>query len=232
MLSSIPLQTILPGLTAGTYPGTTYGVRCWTYVNQGFASLSLSPTTSSAAYLGGRKVYGSGSVRAPVVTLLSGTQLSRSGGDVHQLLVVDWMSVAPSTPLRLLNSSVAVTISPAAMRLPIGGVAYSTSSPVPPRPNADVFNGTQAASSTAGTYARAAWAPSGDIAPLLLSDLGPAYAAMGAAAMACTADSSLGLAGTYAFPQLSRTGGQATFYSAVEGYLWPYVTGTLTFQVR
>lgn len=231
-LLPLPLQAILPGLTAGTYPGTTYGVRCWTFVNQGFASVSATPTTASA-YLSGRKVYGTGSVRTPTNNYLSGTAntyLSFTGGDVHQLLVVDWVNIAPATRLALFNGTATVTINPANMRLPVAGMAYSSYVSGGMLPNADVFNATQVATSTAGTYARAALAPSGDVAPLVLSNLGPAYAAMGAAAVPCAADDTRGLAGAYTIP-IGRSTSPQVFYNAVEGYLWPYVAGDLNIQV-
>ena len=114
------VQSIFPGLTAGTPSGTTYGIRCWTTWNRGFTTgaLTVGPASASpSAYLGGLKVYGSG---APA---LAPNMTNMQLGSVYQMLSVDWFNVSPGATLSVLDNGVPVPINLVSMRLPIGGLA-------------------------------------------------------------------------------------------------------------
>ena len=114
------IQSLFPGLTAGTPSGTTYGVRCWTTWNRGFTTgvLTVGPASASpAAYLGGLQVFGRGApTRAPNIT-------NMQQGSVYQMLAVDWFNVSPGAALSVLDNRVLVPINLVSMRLPIGGLA-------------------------------------------------------------------------------------------------------------
>lgn len=112
------LQSVLPGLSAGTPVGVTYGVRCWTTWSRGFTTGTLTVLPASAnpaAYLGGLKVFGSGAPSwAPNMTQL---------GSNYQFLSVDWFNVTASMTLSLNDNGSPVPINLVNMKLPIGGLA-------------------------------------------------------------------------------------------------------------
>ena len=112
------LQSLFPGLGAGTPAGVTYGVRCWTTWNRGFSTGAVTVTPSAnnpVAYLGGLQIYGSGSpALAPNMTTL---------GSYYQFLSVDWFNVTVTTVLNVKDNGVPLPIDLISMRLPIGGIA-------------------------------------------------------------------------------------------------------------
>ncbi|GAX83405.1 hypothetical protein CEUSTIGMA_g10830.t1 [Chlamydomonas eustigma] len=207
---SFSLESLLPGITAGTPVGVTYGVRCWTTWNQGFTNgvIAVTPTAGNpVAYLGGIQIYGSGgSNLAPSTTLL---------GNMYQMLVVDWFDLNPDTVLSVQNNGGPLPIDLVNMRLPIGGLANVSGYDLM---NATVVVGKPGAS-TASTFP-----PEGDIFALVDNDLSRAFTAESAAAAAVNVNGSSnivlpGLDVMYSYPSLQSP--TQLHYTIANGFFLP-----------
>ena len=109
------LQSVFPGLTAAHTAGTTYAARCWTHLTNQFTNgvVSVGPTTApgTAAFLGGRKVYGSGT--GGVGSTQAPTGANTRLGSYYQHFAAEWYDVAAGVTLTVTDRGTVINVSAA-----------------------------------------------------------------------------------------------------------------------
>eukprot|EP00798_Chlamydomonas_sp_ICE-L_P011580 gene11580-34280_t len=111
------IKDVLIGLEAQTAAGTTFGVRCWTYIANKFSSgtIGISPADKAVAYLGGIQVfYGKALMGIPSVATM---------GDYMQQFSVEWVNVPITTNLIVMDGATPLRLDLTSMRLPITRIA-------------------------------------------------------------------------------------------------------------
>jgi len=114
------LQAMLPGLAA-VYPPIgpqRFSLRCWTFTSAAFEgkSLTMEPAgTRSTAFLGHAQVWAGGAA-TPLPAWRAATA---GGGEVARPLVLEWRDLTATQRLVVLVGGAPLTLSSAAMRLPL-----------------------------------------------------------------------------------------------------------------
>eukprot|EP00798_Chlamydomonas_sp_ICE-L_P012853 gene12853-3566_t len=111
------IKDILPGLQAQTAAGTTFGVRCWSYIANKFASgtIDISPADKAEAYLGGIQVFDG--------KVLKGIPSVANMGKYLQQFSVEWVDVPITTNLVVMDGATPLRLDLTSMRLPIARIA-------------------------------------------------------------------------------------------------------------
>eukprot|EP00798_Chlamydomonas_sp_ICE-L_P009849 gene9849-7736_t len=158
MAWNFSLEDLFPGIRAASSTGTTFGVRCWTFVTDKITSGVMTATPAGQGYLGGRQLFGNVTAMAPTGV---NTRLVNS----MQQLAVEWVDVSSTTKLSVMGGGVVLGIDLLSMRLPIIPVADSG--------GIDAFGVKVANSNTAGTYTTAMLSIPVVYSTLLTFNLGP-----------------------------------------------------------